>query len=86
MKRGLSNVVAELLTYEQGNEFHRVPVPASWVGATFDEKLTELRTEHASILVGVHAPGEPPNINPTDYHFVAGDEVVLIAVAAPNLK
>ena len=85
MKRGLSNMVSELLTYEQGNEFHRVPVPDSWVGATFDEKLTELRTDHASILVAVHSPDEPPNINPTDYRFVAGDEVVLIAVAAPKL-
>ncbi|MDB2685602.1 ion transporter [Mariniblastus sp.] len=85
MKRGLSNMVSELLTYEQGNEFHRVPVPESWVGASFDEKLSELRREHASILVAVHSPDQPPNINPTDYHFVTGDEVVLIAVATPNL-
>ena len=85
MKRGLSNMVSELLTYEQGNEFHRVPVPDSWVGASFDDKLSELRTKHASILVAVHSPDQPANINPTDYHFVAGDEVVLIAVAAPKL-
>ena len=85
MKRGLSNMVSELLTYEQGNEFHRVAVPASWVGASFDEKLSELRTKHASILVAVHSPDQPPNINPTDYHFEAGDEVVLIAVVAPKL-
>ena len=86
MKRGLSNVVTELLTYEQGNEFHRVPVPASWIGETFDAKLAELRTEHSSILVAVHTPGEAPNINPADYHFAEGDEVVLIAVAAPKLS
>ena len=86
MKRGLSNVVSELLTYEQGNEFHRVPIPASWVGTTFDEKLSESRTKHAAILVAVHTPGEAPNINPTDYHFVAGDEVVLIAVSTPKLS
>ena len=85
MKRGLSNMVAELLTYEQGNEFHRVPVPESWVGASFDEKLSELRSKHASILVAVHSTDGAPNINPTDYHFVAGDEMVLIAVAAPKL-
>ena len=85
MKRGLSNVVTELLTYEQGNEFHRVPIPANWVGETFDAKLSELRTEHAAILVAVHTPGEAPNINPTDYHFAEGDEVVLIAVAPPKL-
>ena len=86
MKRGLSNVVSELLTYDQGNEFHRVPIPASWVGATFDEKLSECRTEHAAILVAVHTAGEAPNINPADYQFVAGDEVVLIALAMPKLS
>ena len=86
MKRGLSNVVTELLTYEQGNEFHRVPVPESWIGETFDTKLAELRSEHAAILVAVHTPGEAPNINPTDYQFVEGDEVVLIAVATPKLS
>ena len=86
MKRGLSNVVTELLTYEQGNEFHRVPVPASWIGETFDAKLAELRAEHAAILIAVHTPGQAPNINPTDYYFADGDEVVLIAVAAPELS
>ena len=86
MKRGLSNVVTELLTYEQGNEFHRVPAPTSWVGETFDAKLAELRTEHSAILVAVHTPGQAPNINPTDYHFAEGDEVVLIAESAPKLS
>ena len=86
MKRGLSNVVMELLTYEQGNEFHRVPVPVSWIGESFDAKLAELRTKHSAILVAVHTPGEAPNINPTDYHFAEGDEVVLIAVAPPELS
>ena len=86
MKRGLSNVVSELLTYDQGNEFHRAPIPVSWIGATFDEKLSECRTEHAAILVAVHTAGEAPNINPADYQFVAGDEVVLIALAMPKLS
>ncbi len=85
MKRGLANVVAELLTYDQGNEFYRVEVPTSWVGKSFDEKLIELRTKHDSILVAVHSPDQPPNINPTDYIFAASDEVVLISRQAPKL-
>lgn len=85
MKRGLSNVVSELLTYEQGNEFHRMPIPADWVGTSFDDKLSAVRTEHAAILIAVHSPGEPPNINPSDYQFASGDEVVLIARSTPEL-
>jgi hypothetical protein len=62
-----------------------VEVPTSWVGKSFDEKLIELRTKHDSILVAVHSPDQPPNINPTDYIFAASDEVVLISRQAPKL-
>lgn len=85
MKRGLANVVSELLTYDQGNEFYRVEIPASWVGKSFDEKLVELRTQHDSILVAVHSANQPPNINPTEYMFETSDEVVLISRQRPKL-
>jgi voltage-gated potassium channel len=86
MKRGLANVVAELLTYEQGNEFYRVEIPNGWIGKSFDDKLIELRADHDAILVAVHAPNQPPNINPKDYTFAEGDEVVLISRQSPNLS
>ena len=86
MKRGLVNVVTELMTYERGNEFYRVPVPESWIGKTFDEQLTRARTTDHVILIAVHSPGKPPNINPTQYTFAADDEVVLISRSEPSLS
>ena len=62
-----------------------MPIPADWVGTSFDDKLSAVRTEHAAILIAVHSPGEPPNINPSDYQFASGDEVVLIARSTPEL-
>ncbi len=85
MKRGLVNVVTELMTYERGNEFYRVPIPDSWVDTTFDEQLTKVRQRNNVILVAVHQAGGEAIINPDGYTFAAGDEVVLISRAEPKL-
>lgn len=86
MKQGLASVVSELLTYQRGNEFFRVPIPASWVGATFDEKLIELRRTQQVILVAVHADGQAPVINPSAHTFGPQDQIVVIGHAAPKLS
>lgn len=86
MKRGLATVVAELLTYERGNEFYRVPIPESWIGASFDDKLVEIRKTHQAILIAVHREHELPVINPQQYTFSEGDLIVVISYEAPDLK
>ena len=86
MKRGLISVFSELLTYERGNEFYRVPIPASWVGASFDEKLVEVRKSDNLILIAVHSSGEEPIVNPESYTFRSDDEVVLIGRNRPKLS
>ena len=85
MKRGLIAVFSELLTYERGNEFYRVPVPDSWVGRGFDEKLSEVRQSHNIILVAVQSSGEEPVVNPDHYVFRPADEVVVIGRSMPTL-
>lgn len=85
MKRGLVNVVAELLTYEKGNEFYRLPIPASWIGTSFDDKLAEVRRTCSAILVAVHSPDDVPHINPPAYTFREHDQVVIISSEQPNL-
>ncbi len=86
MKRGLIAVFSELLTYERGNEFYRVPIPGSWVGSEFDEKLSAVRASHNVILVAVQSPGEEPVVNPERYAFREGDEVVVISRSVPTLE
>ena len=81
MNRGLMDVLNELLTYQRGNEFFRAALPTSWVGHTFDDLLAVLRAEGNAILVGVYVGGSELLLNPIDYHFQAGDEVVTIARA-----
>ena len=86
MKRGLISVFSELLTYQRGNEFYRLPIPDSWVGSSFDEKLSEVRATNNVILVAVlHEGEEETRVNPEGYAFQSGDEVVVIGRNQPKL-
>ena len=79
MNRGLMGVFTELLTYQHGNEFYRLPLPAQWIGKSFLDVLTELKRDHNAILMGVHPEGGKMLVNPADHTFAAGDEIVVVA-------
>jgi voltage-gated potassium channel len=86
MNKGLIGILGELMTYQHGNEFYRLPIPNSWVGASFDEKLTDVKKSSEIILVAVHSQGNSPVVNPRNYHFRADDDVVLISNGVPKLS
>jgi voltage-gated potassium channel len=75
-----------LMSYQHGNEFYRLPVPDSWVGASFDDKLTDVKKASNIILVAVHSQGDSPVVNPKSYHFRAEDDVVLISDGVPKIS
>lgn len=79
MNRGLAGVMGELLTYQHGNEFYRVAIPQSWVGSSFEEQLVELKSSKNAILVGVLPHDGEQMINPTQYQFQSGDEIIAIS-------
>lgn len=86
MNKGLVGILSELMTYQHGNEFYRIPVPESWVGVSFDEKLTDVKKSDDIILVAVQSEGNSPVVNPKNYHFCAADDVVLISDGVPKLS
>lgn len=86
MNRGLIGVLSELLTYQHGNEFYRLPIPESWVGESFDQKLGDLRGTANSILVAVHPEQGEAMVNPVNYQFAEGDEVIVISRGTPKLS
>ena len=86
MNRGLIGVFSELLTYQHGNEFYRMPIPASWIGETFDQKLSDVRKTNNVILVAVHSEGRAAIVNPEKYTFRDQDEVVVISSGSPKLS
>lgn len=86
MHQGLVGVLGELLTYENGNEFHRTPIPTAWIGEQFDHKLSELKTTKNAILVAVHTADGQAHVNPQSYVFQDGDEVVAICEGPLGLE
>jgi voltage-gated potassium channel len=79
MNHGLMDVISELMTYQHGNGFYRVAVPDNWIGRSFQDAFGEWKRNRNVILVGVQSPGERMRVNPDEYVFQAGDEVVVIS-------
>ncbi len=79
MNRGLMDVFSELLTYQKGNEFYRIKLPARCAGTSYLDLFVELKKVHNAVLVSVHGTDGQMFINPTNYTFRDGDEVVVIA-------
>ena len=87
MDRGSMGVIDELLTCQRGNEFYRYTILKEWIGMTFDELLDTLRKDYQAILVGVHPIDEEQVIvNPPEYTFQEGDQIVAISEELLELK
>ncbi len=86
MNRGLVDVLGELLTYQRGNEFYRIAIPESWVGASFDQKLSDVRRTTNVILVAVHPQAGEAMVNPENYNFQSGDDIIVISRGTPKLS
>ncbi len=79
MNRGLMGVFTQLLTYQHGNEFYRVALPAIWHGKSFNDLLALLKQKHDAILVAVCQSEGEMVVNPKEHTFGPGDEIVVIA-------
>ena len=79
MNRGLMDVFTELLTYQHGNEFYRMPLPEMWLGQSYMEVFVKLKSEYNAVLVSVHNADGELKINPAEHVFAEGDEIVVIA-------
>jgi voltage-gated potassium channel len=76
--RGVMSVFSELMTHEHGNRFSRCTVSPKWKGKTFLDLLVHLKKEQDALLVAIQHDNKTV-VNPTDYVFVGGEDVVCIA-------
>lgn len=82
--KGVMKVFSELLTHEHGNRFSRCHVPKKWQGKSFVELMTHFKAHHDALLVAVQR-GDDTVVNPKDYVFRGGEDVVLIAAGEVRL-
>jgi voltage-gated potassium channel len=83
--RGLMDVLSEL----HGNEFHRIKIPDDWIGTAFNEQFAAMKAKRDIVLIAVHSistNNNGPEVNPTDYVFAEGDEVVVISHGDASLE
>ncbi|MGB3402635.1 MAG: ion transporter [Microcoleaceae cyanobacterium] len=79
LNHGLMGVFTELLTYEGGNHFYRIPVKSDWIGKSFLELFLELKQTYNAILIAVDQGQGQFHVNPQEYTFNATDQLILIA-------
>ncbi len=81
---GLNDIIKDLVSAEEGNEFFFVKCPKRLFEKKFDETLNDVKIKNNSILVGVKHK-EKIYINPYKHVFEQGDELILIAEEKPVL-
>jgi voltage-gated potassium channel len=83
---GLSQVVGDLITHPEGNEFYWVDVPESLLGSTFEAAWLGLKRDHDCLAVGVASAAGEYTTNPPLARLLAGGErILVIADHMPSL-
>ncbi len=84
LSHGASHLFEELLTFNQGNEIHRVPLPKLLAGRTFRWLLRELNERRDCVLVSVQR-GKKVHTNPQqEFLLESGDQLFVIAESPPK--
>jgi len=76
--RGVMSVFSELMTHQHGNRFSRCTVSAKWKGKSFFDLMVHLKKEQDALLVAVQDESKTV-VNPRDYVFKGGEDIVCIA-------
>jgi len=85
LSHGLSAVITDLLSADEGSEFYRVPLPARFAGKEFDETIPFFRSNVRAIPIGVMRQ-EKPFLNPeVGFKLQEKDDLVVIALDQPKL-
>ncbi|MEB3278482.1 MAG: ion transporter [Lyngbya sp.] len=79
LNHGLMEVFGELLSYQGGNHFYRIPLKSEWVGRTFLDLFIHLKQVHNAILIAVDQSDGGYCVNPNHYTFQQDDQIILIA-------
>jgi voltage-gated potassium channel len=80
---GLSDVIRDLLTHPEGQEFYRMTLPAELAGRTTREVLQELKDADDSMLVGVFDNSSCKINPPSDQVLPEGTALLVIRDSPP---
>ena len=87
LDHGITHMITELVSNRYGNDLYKIGIPASLIGQTFFEVMSELKKNHGILCVAVEdKSGHKLMANPdADYRIAAEDELVVLATQRPDL-
>jgi len=81
---GISRFVSGILTFGEGEELYRIPVPAAFIGRTFLELSGWLLSEHNMVLVGTCSNDSVVHSKLKEWRFSKGDAVYVLSENQPG--
>ncbi len=82
---GTARLITDMLTFGEGEELYREPVPPQFIGKTFADLATELMRQRDIVLVGVATrDGHVVRTRRARWRFQEGDTIFLLSEAQPR--
>ncbi|OCQ92597.1 cag pathogenicity island protein Cag26 [Oscillatoriales cyanobacterium USR001] len=85
LNHGITKVIYDLLSSEDGNQLYKISVPASKIGVSFMEVFIYMKQTYQSILLAVQKgiEGEVISNPPSDYLLESGDFLIVVSTSKP---
>jgi voltage-gated potassium channel len=87
LNHGITKVVADLLSFQDGNQLYKFPIPQSKIGHAFIDVFISMKQKYQSTVVAVQkgSEGEVISNPPTDYQLQNNDYLIVIASNKPHI-
>lgn len=87
LNHGITKVVADLLSFQDGNQLYKIPLPKTKIGHSFIDVFMYMKQKYQSIVVAVQkgSEGEVISNPPTDYQLENTDYLIVIATEKPQI-
>ncbi len=85
LNHGITIVISDILSGEDGNQLYKVSVPKSQIGSHFIDVFIYMKQTYQSTVIGVQKGNEGEVISnpPTNYQLEDADYLIIIASAKP---
>jgi len=88
LDHGITCMISELVSNRYGKDLFKINLPSGLTNKTFFEAMSELKTKHGILCIGVaDKTGRKFTVNPDkDYRFLEDDQLFVIASKRPEIS
>ena len=87
LNHGITQVVADILSFEDGNQLYKIPIPKSKIGHSFIDVFISMKQKYQSTVVALQkgSEGEVISNPPSEYQLENNDYLIVIASSKPRI-